>query len=176
MKKYFPSEEQVAYARHHFNESVSNLKVFFKTPDDEQRQFFGFLGETLVCDLLGLPRSAFKGYDGGWDIDYQGLRIDVKTRTGTVAYQKNFVHNVAGRQSVFDAQAYLFLYYNRTGGYFHVCGWLKKGDFYERATFTPSGGTRTRNDGSVLTVKGPAGMYEVEQKDLDDFKIPEVTT
>lgn len=76
------SEEQRRYVeKHNFYRSRSGTTRVYKDFDVIKT---GLVGEVVFCDYLGCPRPTIgmRG-DKGYDIDYSGLKFDVKTTTST---------------------------------------------------------------------------------------------
>ena len=132
------------------------------TPD---QQLTGIIGQSVIMDLFGLGLiDGSTGFDGGVDIVYEGVRIDVKTMGRTTDVRENYVNNFIALQKSFDIDIYVFCSYNKTKSELTVCGWTTKADFLEKAHFFPKGSTRTRSDGT--TFETFADLYEIANKDL----------
>ena len=72
------NEEQRNYVeKHRFYNSRNGSTRVWNNFDSIKT---GLVGETVLCDYLGLPRPIIgKVGDKGYDLDYSGLKIDVKT-------------------------------------------------------------------------------------------------
>ena len=70
--------DRCAYKR---NAGVSNNKRVDQIRDDFQITREGLSGEWAVAKVLGLPVNTenYLGGDPGWDFEYFGIKIDVKT-------------------------------------------------------------------------------------------------
>ena len=86
---YLPiSDDQIKYAKQFAekngqkmnNFGLGNYKSFKGSKEEES--FIGFLGETVVCDYIGIDRPEFypdKVDDDGFDIEHDSITVDVKT-------------------------------------------------------------------------------------------------
>lgn len=136
---------------------------------DKERQYVGMLGQVVISDFLQLPRpTPNQGWDGGFDIIWQGKKYDIKCERRTVRFNYNrFVHNLVGKQCRYQCDGYIFLSYNQTTGVFDVCGSITKQEFLKHARFYPEGTARERTNGTKMIVhQGTGGMYEIEQRHL----------
>lgn len=132
------------------------------TPD---QQLTGIIGQSVIMDLFGLGLiDGSTGFDGGVDIVYEGIKMDVKTMGRTTDVREGYVNNFIALQSNFDTDVYVFCSYNKMKNELTVCGLTTKADFLKKAQFFPKGSTRTRSDGT--TFKTFADLYEIANKDL----------
>lgn len=109
---------------------------------DYYQRFFGLLGEVLCADLLGVPRPVKEGgFDGGYDLEYNGIKIDVKTVMRTVKPLLKYGCNVPSSQlgENYCADVYFFLSYDKSAGLFWFCGWISKKAFLEKAVSRKKG-------------------------------------
>ena len=136
---------------------------------DKRQQVRGLIGQCMVMDALGfeLPKVSHE-HDGGVDLKYNGLTIDIKTMGRNCDPRPEFVNNVIGLQTHFDVDAYIFCSLNREDVSLTICGWILKREFLKRATFTPKDGYRQRSDGTKFKTK--ADLYEIENNRLNDVK------
>ena len=114
---------------------------------------------------MGLIDGA-DGCDGGEDINYRGLVIDVKTMGRTVDVRLGFVNNFIALQMGFNTDLYIFCSLNKRNYELTVCGWIPKSEFLKKAKLYPQGTIRTRTDGS--TFRTFADLYEIGNEDLID--------
>lgn len=133
-----------------------------------RKQMIGLAGQCHIMDMMEfeLPKITHEA-DGGVDINYNGLTIDVKTMERKVEPKPNYVNNVVGLQSHYKTNAYIFCSINTQNKMLTVCGWLDKSKFLELATFTPKGEKRYRSDGSSFETK--ADLYELENSSLNQL-------
>lgn len=155
-----PSPDQTGYAGSIAKKS--NIKS--KYSGTQLQQAIGFLGETIVCDKLGFLRPAGEGFNGGFDLDILGQKVDVKTMNRTTQVKENYVHNFLDHQKGHPADCFVFCSYNRVNGILTVCGFISKKDFFRLAVFYKEGELRTRADGKQFPAKGD--MYEIQQNQL----------
>lgn len=134
---------------------------------DKRQQVRGLIGQCMVMDALGyeLPRISHE-HDGGVDLTYKGLTIDIKTMGRNCDPRPEFVNNLIGLQSHFDVDAYIFTSLNREDVSLTICGWILKKEFMKLADFTPKNGTRLRADGTSFQTK--ADLYELANNRLND--------
>lgn len=134
---------------------------------DRKQQVRGMIGQCMVMDILGyeLPQITHQN-DGGIDINYNGLTIDVKTMGRNCDPKPEYVNNLIGLQSHFDVNAYIFCSINRKDITLTICGWIDKGDFLKLAEFTPKDEYRTRSDGTRFQTK--ADLYELQNNMLNN--------
>ena len=132
------------------------------TPD---QQLTGIIGQSVLMELFGWPLiDGSSGCDGGFDIVYRTLRIDVKTMGRTTDVRPYYVNNFLAVQFEFDNDLYIFCSLNKNNNELTVCGWLPKTEFCEKAQFYPQGTYRTRSDGSQFRTF--ADLYEIANSDL----------
>jgi hypothetical protein len=79
---------------------IKNSKRVDQARDDYQITREGLTGEWAVGQVLGLPVNIenYLGGDSGWDFEYKGLKIDVKTTKAKLLLFENldkFVADVA---------------------------------------------------------------------------------
>jgi hypothetical protein len=132
------------------------------TPD---QQLTGIIGQTVIMEQFDLGFiDGSTGFDGGVDIVYEGIKMDVKTMGRTTDVRKDYVNNFIALQINFDNDVYVFCSFNKTKNELTVCGWTTKADFLKKAHFFPKGSTRTRSYGT--TFETFADLYEIANKDL----------
>ena len=134
---------------------------------DKKQQVRGMIGQCMVMDILGydLPQITHE-HDGGIDINYNGLTIDVKTMGRNCDPRPEYVNNLIGLQSHFDVDAYIFCSINRKDITLTICGWIAKNEFLKLAEFTPKDGYRIRSDGTRFQTK--ANLYELQNNMLNN--------
>ena len=132
------------------------------TPD---QQLTGIIGQSVIMDLFGLGLvDGSIGCDGGVDIVYEGVKMDVKTMGRTTDVREKYVNSFIALQKSFDTDVYVFCSYNKGKNELTVCGCIAKADFLKKAQFFPKGSIRTRSDGT--TFETFADLYEIANKDL----------
>lgn len=134
---------------------------------NKRQQLYGLIGQCMVVDALGyeLPKPSNE-HDGGVDLNYNGLSIDIKTMGRNCDPRPEFVNNLIGLQAHFDVNAYIFTSLNREDVSLTICGWILKKEFMKLADFTPKNGTRLRSDGTSFQTK--ADLYEIQNNRLND--------
>lgn len=136
---------------------------------DKRQQVRGLIGQCVVMDCLGyaLPELSNE-HDGGIDLNYNGLTIDIKTMGRNCDPKPEYVNNLIGLQSHFNVDAYIFCSLNREDVTLTICGWILKREFLKLAEFTPKNGIRQRADGSKFETK--ADLYELKNNCLNHVK------
>ncbi len=132
-----------------------------------EQQLTGIIGQSQVAELFGEPWvSGEGGFDGGEDLLFLGLVIDVKTMGRTTAVRGYYVNNFIGLQKLYKTDVYIFCSYNKTNHILTICGWVSKEQLNARACFFPKGTSRTRSDGSTFITF--TDLYEIKNSDLND--------
>jgi hypothetical protein len=126
------------------------------------------LGEILVKKYLCVDDSFNNGFDGGFDLIFNGKRIDVKTMGRTVDVKSYYVNNFVSYQKDFNCDIYIFCSLNKLKNILTICGWVTKNELIERALFYDKGTIRKRSNNSQFTLKAPT--YEIENNKLNDFR------
>ncbi len=140
------------------------LRGFFD--GTKKNQWVGMVGQNMILDLFGLPLVVgTTGFDNGVDLEYAGLKIDVKTMGKTKPQVKNtyLVYPVES-QKKYPTDIYLFVAFNTTNDVLTVCGWSDKEHFFKTALYSPVGTVEHRGDGTTFLSK--AGMYKIHQSNL----------
>lgn len=126
-----------------------------------EMQETGMLAETVVADCLGIDRPIANGqFDGGFDLEMFGKKIDVKARHGiTRAYlSPRFFINLNCSQKNYNSDIYLCTHRDKTTEEIWIGGLIDKKNLQQY--FVKKGTTRTRADGTTHTA-----FY-------DNFEIP----
>lgn len=161
----------------HCNEQLKqyNFGMRGKADGTPEQQWVGIVGQTVVLDLFGRPWvNGGMGFDGGVDMEFEHLSIDIKTMGRTTRVKPWYVNNFIGLQKDYPAQSYLFTSFNKKSFQLTITGWLPKEVLFKRATFFEKGMVRIRSDGSSFCTF--ADLYEIENKQLyqirslDDLK------
>jgi len=125
------------------------VKSVTREPGTLEMQLSGVIGQNAVLWMLGMPLMKHQqGYDGGYDLVLDGVRVDVKTQTRKVTVKEVMVANFVDDQRRLNAQAYIFTSYNWVKQIVTVCGWAPKNWLFERAEFHKKGDLRYRSDGT----------------------------
>ncbi len=135
---------------------------------NKEEQYTGILGQCVVAQFFGQELiSGEGGFDGGVDLVYSGLRIDVKTMGRTTDVRDYYVNNFIGLQKQFEVDVYIFCSLNKRTNVLTICGWIDKDSLFKIAKFYKKGTKRNRSDGSYFSTK--ADLYEVGNKDINDI-------
>lgn len=130
-----------------------------------QEQLTGLVGELVVQDLFGYPRTdGSSGPDGGMDLVFHGLTIDVKTMRRDAPARPEYVNNFSALQTRSPSRALIFCSLNWNRRVLTVCGWMLKDLFFRVADFHPKGAMRRRTNGTHF--RAEADLYEIKNRDL----------
>jgi hypothetical protein len=155
------------YLQHH---NLANRDI---EDGDYEKQKTGLIGELSVHKyLLGCyPDLSEKqnDFDGGYDINYNGRLIDVKTMGRRSDVRADYVNNFYLLQSSHNADTIVFCSYHMIDKVVEICGWLPKAVLPVRGIYYAAGTKRVRKDGSSFTFR--QHNYEVENSNLDDIDI-----
>ena len=135
---------------------------------NKTEQYVGLLGECVVKNHFGADSSLTNGFDGGFDFEYNGMKIDIKTMGRTVNPKPYYVNNFISYQSNFDCDAYIFCSINKKTSELTICGWITKDDLLNKACLFNEGATRQRSDGSTFDMKAPT--YEIKNSMLNSIE------
>jgi len=145
----FATPEQQGFATRYFKE-VGTLGQRGKFDGTPKRQRMGLVGQIIFTDFLGLPRpTPQKGFDGGWDFILNGVKYDVKMRSGTVDFRPNFAINFVEQQINYPCDIYVFGYCNRETWKFFFLGYLTKKEFIAKAKLYKEGEVRPNPKGGL---------------------------
>ena len=159
-----PSQEQKDYAAQQIETYNFGRRGVFD--GNKEQQFVGVLGQTIVADLLQVPRpDGTEGNDGGVDFVINKKNVDLKTMTRTVSVKEHYVHNFVAYQKEYPTDVYIFASYNKKSNIFSICGSVTKEQLQARAAFFTKGQLRYRDDGTAFPTKAP--LYEIKQSDLN---------
>lgn len=148
---------------------IHNFGQRYTANGTKEQQLTGIIGQSVIMQLFGLPLvDGNSGFDGGVDITYNGITIDVKTMGRTTDVRDYYVHNFVGLQMYLNPDAYIFCSFNKTNNELTVCGWVTKEQFKERSLFFKKGSTRKRSDGTEF--KTFSDLYEIPNRELNDIE------
>lgn len=163
-----------------FNTLVDRIKEYLMSHNlgnkgvedgSPRKQEVGLIGELVVHNYLfdEYPNLFDKldGFDGGFDMLFQGKKIDVKTMERKSYVRPNFVNNFYIMQKHHNADIIVFCSYHSVDNVIEICGCLPKNELHTRGIFYAAGTRRNRADGSFFVFR--QDNYEVEVKDLDDI-------
>jgi hypothetical protein len=164
MMDIMPNQEQKDYAAKQVESYNFGQRGVFD--GNKEQQFVGVLGQTVVADLLQVPRpDGTSGNDKGVDFVMNHKNVDIKTMTRTVSVKEHYVHNFVAYQKKYPTDVYIFASYNKKNNVFSICGSVSKEQLQERAEFFEKGQLRYRDDGTAFPAKAP--LYEIKQSDLN---------
>jgi hypothetical protein len=147
--------------------NMGNRGAFDGSPE---QQYTGLLGENMLRICLGLSPVYNTGFDGGYDLIINRVKIDVKTMGRSVDPKPHYVNNFVGYQKNLDAELFVFCSINKTTNTFWICGIIAKDLFLATASFFPSGSLRIRSDNSEFRTIAP--LYEIQNEHLVEVKEP----
>ncbi len=132
-----------------------------------EQQLTGITGQTVISELFGFAWiDGGSGFDGGIDLIYEGLSIDVKTMGRTTDVRPYYVNNFIALQKKNEVDVYIFASYNKINHELTVVGWLPKKELLNKAKFYPKGTVRKRSDGSSF--KTFTDLFEIENNKLNN--------
>lgn len=162
-----PTIEQKAYVRSILREEYAQNK---NTRDTEERErFYGYLGETIVSDIFEVQRPQTRGADEGYDVIYNGVKIDVKVRACYYKPKEEYYAKLYLRQAQDNNCDYvLFLSYNPKADVFYVLGIMSVKGFLNFAELKKKGQDVRTDDGKLLYTIEDEGeeQYLARIKDL----------
>lgn len=134
---------------------------------NKDEQFTGVLGQSVIAQLFnqGVVNGS-GGFDGGVDLVFSGLRLDVKTMGRTTDVRDYYVNNFIGLQKDYPVDIYIFCSFNKKNNELTICGWIDKRNLLEKAKFFKRGAKRYRSDGSYFCTK--ADLYEISNNEIFD--------
>ena len=135
---------------------------------NKTEQDVGLLGVSVVKNHFGINSNLNNGFDGGFDFEYNGIKVDVKTMGRTVDPKPYYVNNFISYQSDFDCDAYIFCSINKKTSDLTICGWVTKDELMDRSLLYKEGSIRTRTDGTTFKMKAPT--YEIKNADLNSIE------
>lgn len=132
----------------------------------KEQQLTGIIGQSAIMKLFGGSYVDGKGgFDGGIDLIYHNLKIDIKTMGRVTDVQPNFTNNFLKLQDYLETDIYIFCSYHKTKEELTICGWIDRSTFKMRRKFYAKGSLRTRNDGTNFETF--SDLYEIDNTDLN---------
>lgn len=137
----------------------------------KEQQIVGLIGEIMIRDLFNAGKiNGLNGFDGGFDLEYSGKLIDVKTMGRKTDPKPEFVNNFIELQLNHKAEYFIFNSLNKKTKELTICGWISKSNFIKLADYFPKGATRQRKNGTQF--KTFTGLYELQNKYLKQVHSP----
>ena len=131
----------------------------------KENQFFGVVAENTIRKYYGIElMKPKKGWDGGYDFEWNGYKADVKCTIRTVEPKPNFACNFTELQKNHIANAFIFTSLNKTNKVLTLCGWIDKKTFFEKAIKFDEGEKIYRSNGTSFPSSGH--HYEIKILDL----------
>ena len=162
----FPAPQIAAILHYLRNHNLGNRGF---EDGNARKQEVGLIGELAVYNYLHgeYPDLTAKkdGFDGGYDLIFDGKKIDVKTMERKSYVKPNYVNNFYTMQQGHDADLIMFCSYHSLHNILEICGWLPKSELATRGVYYAAGSKRLRTDGTCFTFR--QNNYEVEAKDLE---------
>lgn len=160
------TEGQIAYTRN----ILRNKDIGQRSHGNGNReqQFIGILAEVMFADMVNRERPKAEGYDGGYDIELFGKKIDIKTMGRNTSDIKPFyAHNLMACQIDNGADGYIFCSMNKQDYELTICGVKSKAGIISDAEFFLKGQTRKHRTGEIVLKES---MFEIRQYQLDEVK------
>lgn len=119
------------------------------------QQLYGNIAENLVRRQLGIEEKIgyLDGPDAGWDIEYAGLKIDIKTTIYNEDPQPYHEYHVPIYQMRYSNDAYIWCNYNTTTDVVTVCGFISKPTFIFVRKELPKGTRKEEPNGKSYTAR-----------------------
>ena len=107
---------------------------------DKHDQQNGIVAQCAIMDLMGyeLPEVSHEA-DGGIDIVYDGIKIDVKTIACKNYPTPRYSASVMAKQKHYQTDIYIFSMVHREDKMVTVTGWMDKADFFRNAKLRNKG-------------------------------------
>jgi hypothetical protein len=142
-----PTEEQIEFAEEEtkriLNRPVSQTYFAKYFPKDIPREkiYNGMLAEVCVRDYFGSEKRYDDccGFDGGFDLEYGGLKIEIKTRHSTFKPKDNYEYKVPARQIRYPSKFFIFCNYHTPSEMLYIVGDISKVRFDDRARLVKAG-------------------------------------
>lgn len=134
----------------------------------KEQQFVGLVGEVIIKMLFNIKHEFKKGFDGGFDFQYKGLKIDVKTMGRNVDVKDYFVNNFVAHQLKFNCDIYIFCSLNKLKNELTICGYLTKKELLQKSIYRKKGETMTRSNGTSFALK--TDNFQIQNKELKNIE------
>jgi hypothetical protein len=107
---------------------------------DKHDQLIGIVAQCAIMDLMGyeLPEVTHEA-DGGIDIVYDGIKIDIKTIACKSYPTLNYSAIIFANQKHYQTDVYIFSMVHREDKMLTITGWMDKADFFKKATMRKKG-------------------------------------
>lgn len=135
---------------------------------NHEQQLTGVIGECAMRSLFGKPWMSMDDPacpDNGFDIEYNGIRIDVKT---TSSLRMPSIHGVqhmhASQERKYpNVDVYLFTTINKRDSLLLINGWITRIEYVHRRLFLPA---NTLFVSGTYNMSWPSDRYIIENKYL----------
>lgn len=164
-KKFKIPEKLKKEVWHFVNQN--NIGNRFEFNGTKEQQFVGLIGEIMIKRLFGLYHEFKNGFDGGFDLVYKGLKIDVKTMGRNVDVKDYFVNNFVAHQKKFDCDIYIFCSLNKKKNELTICGYVTKKELLQKSIYIKKGDTMRRDNGTSFIMK--TNNYQIKNSDLKNI-------
>ena len=130
-------------------------------------QLWGVVGEVAVKNyIFEISHSFNECSDGGYDLEYLGAKVDIKTKRANSVVQYHFEHNVLHFQKNYDLDGYIFVRINTNNLLLTVCGICYKDDFFKIARCDKAGTYKKPDRGEPFLVRDD--MYSIYYNQIKD--------
>jgi hypothetical protein len=138
-----------------------------------EQQLTGLIGEVVVYQYLKGEVPSFEkkenGFDGGFDIEHNGKRIDVKTMGRSSFIKGDYVNNFYVMQQRYNCDTLIFCSFHRQQNIIEICGWIKKDELNTKGIFYKAGTKRVRENGTHFYFR--QDNYEVTNNNLYNINV-----
>lgn len=130
----------------------------------------------LACELevhnylLGYyPILQNNGFDGGFDLILNGLKIDIKAMERKSYVKHNYVNNFFMLQENYNVDVLVFCSFHSVDRIIELCGWIYKKELKVLSKFYKAGTVRTRFNGTSFKLR--EDNYEIEMRNLKQIDL-----
>jgi hypothetical protein len=146
-----------------------NLGNRGKGDGNAREQLHGLIGELVIKhEIFGIAPVISDGNDGGYDFEYGGFKIDIKTKIINSIVQYHHEHNVLDFQRNYNLDGYIFARLNEGNLVLTVCGICRKKDFFEFARLDKAGTIKQPDRGKAFKIEHDT--YSVYYNQMQDIK------
>ena len=131
----------------------------------KSEQYVGIVGQSVVSDMFNQPLiDGSTGSDGGEDLNYHNLIIDVKTMIRTTDVKSDYVSNFVAFQKEFNTDVYIFTSCNKIKKEITIVGWIDKQSLLLKSELFKKGSLRHRSNNTSFKLRND--MYEIQNNKL----------
>jgi hypothetical protein len=134
------TKEMIKSAQDRADKFSFNRKELSKFGSEKSRTIFGYLGEEIIKDFLGIKTIA-DSYN--YDMEYKGYKLEIKTISCKFKPLPHYLctvnsHNINGIHKQ-DADYYIFTRIINDQSKAWILGYMKCKEFFEKGSFVKMG-------------------------------------